>query len=1083
MGKESLEFNLLTKKSEEKKRSDNESENNEKSKGRFRKGQGRFVGKAGHSFAASFNWGEVDDEVQPEMLIPAKKKKRRRNDTEHQDHFPSTLSAVHSDPEPYPVPSRKNWTVPRLDGPEEIPKLPQEEDLSLPSYGRPMDDTEEDDFIRRLMETAENDDDDSEDRSARSSSGNRRKSRSDKNSAGHSKNSLSGKTKSADSIRLEEKGVKKKSDNSAERPNRSKAEDVFSDSDSGTPRSEKPVTKSSNRRGGKQEVMIEKCELNRSGFSEEEDDLKEVSKERSPKSAGRRKNRESSKGEKSLLESVDRSEMKTGSAPQNKSEKRSGGQELSGRKKKPQNDNNDISEELPVLEESLTFSTRKESAAPKTAKRPLMVTENKTDQKDSAPSDSKREEEEISKNELLRLRSQSLRFLKRSGLTSDKLDELARTKNLSPIELLHRFLNAILEIKSEDHTEETLAEPIKTSAAKSIAPADLSTDSSKEKFSETKEFISEEKDFSSEVKDNDQLAKKGKKPGSNERISDNKRAFDAPLKELSETSPKIDSDQTRFIKQEKREKQALIVAGHFSESKNELKVKDRTQEPSINISEEQDTIPDEQIPAGQKQDPKKRGVSFTEEQNRTSLNKDQLTQIPDSSDKDIEPRPKRSVGSRISKKLVKKNIAAEDSEKSNTEKMRSKKRSETDQFHFGDLKLSRITLEALKEAGYESPTPVQAGTFDRIMKGEDLIGQAQTGTGKTAAFLIPLLERIDQCPPGNDPVALIIVPTRELAVQVRDEGLKLAKNRECDIVAVYGGKPIAEQIKKLHGGVDIVVGTPGRIIDLVSRHALNFGSLHWVVLDEADRMLDIGFRPDIEKILRQTPNGRQTLLFSATLPDSVIFLGRKYMTDPQICDFSEKEIASDTIEQYYISVDRERKFDALIRLLDVEKPTQAIVFCRTKRAVDRIGHHLAGVMSGTGMIHGDLSQESRDRIMKAFRAGSVKILVATDVVGRGIDVSGISHIINYDIPQFCDDYVHRVGRTGRMGREGVAFTLVTSEEGAELTRVEKRINRLLKRRELPDFVAYSKPVHEAEEEKPSPKPVFGASRRVIRRAL
>lgn len=403
---------------------------------------------------------------------------------------------------------------------------------------------------------------------------------------------------------------------------------------------------------------------------------------------------------------------------------------------------------------------------------------------------------------------------------------------------------------------------------------------------------------------------------------------------------------------------------------------------------------------------------------------------------------------------------------------------------FSDLSLSAEMLTSLHEAGYEDPTPVQKGTIGRILTGVDLIGQAKTGTGKTAAFLIPIIEKVDSCPPGNDPVALIVVPTRELAVQVRDEAVKLTAHRDLDIVACYGGKPIFGQIKKLNEGADIVVGTPGRIIDLVSRRALSLAQLHWVVLDEADRMLDIGFRPDIEKILRQTPKTRQTLLFSATLPDPVVYIAKKYMQEPEHYDFSANDISSETIEQYYISVDRERKYAALIKLLELEKPAQAIVFCRTKRAVDKIGHHLERVFDNVGAIHGDLSQDSRDNIMKKFRDGTIRILVATDVVGRGIDVSGISHIINYDIPQFCDDYVHRVGRTGRMGREGVAFSLVTVEEGIELTRIEKRINRLLKRTELPDFQAYMNPgALKTEEPQEVHKPVFGKSRRLVRRAL
>ena len=404
---------------------------------------------------------------------------------------------------------------------------------------------------------------------------------------------------------------------------------------------------------------------------------------------------------------------------------------------------------------------------------------------------------------------------------------------------------------------------------------------------------------------------------------------------------------------------------------------------------------------------------------------------------------------------------------------------------FGGIELSRLMLESLRDAAYLEPSPIQAGTIPRIFAGVDLLGQSKTGSGKTAAFMIPIIEQVESCEPGNDPVALVVVPTRELAVQIRDETVKLSRNREILTAACYGGKPIADQIKKMSGGVDIVIGTPGRLLDLTKRHALSFDHLRWVVIDEADRMLDIGFRPDIERILKMTPKNRQTLLFSATLPDPVVRLAARYMNEPETYDFSENEIASDTIEQYYMTVDRERKFDALVRLLEREKPTQAIVFCRTKRMVDKLGRGLTHAYQGSvAAIHGDLAQSQRDRIMRDFRAGTIQILVATDVVGRGIDVSGISHIINFDIPQFCDDYVHRVGRTGRMGREGVAFTLVTSQEGPELTRVEMRINRLLKRIELDGFEAFARPDDSADEEQPKEqKAVFGKAARRIRHAL
>jgi ATP-dependent RNA helicase DeaD len=367
--------------------------------------------------------------------------------------------------------------------------------------------------------------------------------------------------------------------------------------------------------------------------------------------------------------------------------------------------------------------------------------------------------------------------------------------------------------------------------------------------------------------------------------------------------------------------------------------------------------------------------------------------------------------------------------------------------------LSETMLAALDRAAYLEPTPVQSGIIPRALEGCDVLGQARTGTGKTAAFAIPILERLTHGRKGSPPHALVLVPTRELAVQVRDEFEKLAHGRRVSCVPIYGGKPIRGQVAKLQQGADVVIGTPGRVIDLIGRGALDLRSIRIVVLDEADRMLDIGFRPDIEKILRRCPKQRQTLLLSATVAPPVERLARTYMRDPEVMDFSPKTKTVDTIEQYYFTVEHERKFDLLVRLLEREQPEQAIVFCRTKRGTERIYRRLSKQFDATDMIHGDMMQRARDNVMKRFRAGEVKILVATDVVGRGIDVSSISHIINFDIPQSSDDYVHRVGRTGRMGREGVAYTFVTTEEGSELTRIEMLINRLLKRDEIDGFSA------------------------------
>ncbi|MDX1946504.1 MAG: DEAD/DEAH box helicase [Pirellulaceae bacterium] len=370
---------------------------------------------------------------------------------------------------------------------------------------------------------------------------------------------------------------------------------------------------------------------------------------------------------------------------------------------------------------------------------------------------------------------------------------------------------------------------------------------------------------------------------------------------------------------------------------------------------------------------------------------------------------------------------------------------------FDSLGLSDVMLDALDEAGYEYPTPVQAGLIPRALQGIDVVGQARTGTGKTASFVIPILETLQLKSDIHHPQALVMVPTRELAVQVRDEAVKLSFGRRVHVVAVYGGKPIRDQIEKIRKGAQIIVGTPGRVLDHLARGTIDFTKLKMVVLDEADRMLDIGFRPDIERILKRCPSERQTLLLSATVPPPIAKLAERYMRSPETLNFSSKDLAVETIEQFYFTVDPQRKFDLLLRLLHRENPRQAIIFCRTKRGTDKIYLRLSKKSKEVACIHGDMNQGARDRVMESFRSGRVRILVATDVIGRGIDVSTISHIINYDIPAFCDDYVHRVGRTGRMGREGVAFTFVAPDEGPELTRIEERINRLLKRDEMKDF--------------------------------
>jgi ATP-dependent RNA helicase DeaD len=358
--------------------------------------------------------------------------------------------------------------------------------------------------------------------------------------------------------------------------------------------------------------------------------------------------------------------------------------------------------------------------------------------------------------------------------------------------------------------------------------------------------------------------------------------------------------------------------------------------------------------------------------------------------------------------------------------------------------------------GYETPSPIQAEFVPVALDGRDCIGQARTGTGKTAAFVLPILERID-LDDHSAPQALVLAPTRELSEQVAGEARKLSVHHACQTALLVGGRPIHKQISELKRGVHIAVGTPGRVIDLIQRRVLHLEKVRIVVLDEADRMLDIGFRPDIEKILRRCPAERQTMLLSATMPPPVERLAHRYMREPLRIDLSSDSIShTDTIEQYYATVDHDRKFGLLVRLLAREKPQQALVFTRTKRGAEKLFNRFKGRLPNVAMMNGDLPQQVRDRVMKQFREGRVRLLIATDVVGRGIDVSGISHIINYDIPEYHDDYVHRVGRTGRLSSDekGWAITFVARDQGDFLTSIEKRINRMLPEYTIDGYEAY-----------------------------
>jgi ATP-dependent RNA helicase DeaD len=363
--------------------------------------------------------------------------------------------------------------------------------------------------------------------------------------------------------------------------------------------------------------------------------------------------------------------------------------------------------------------------------------------------------------------------------------------------------------------------------------------------------------------------------------------------------------------------------------------------------------------------------------------------------------------------------------------------------------LSPAMMASLERIGYITATPVQAHVIPDALDGLDLLGQAKTGTGKTAAFVIPILEMLEIG--RGRPQGIILAPTRELVQQIVVEAKKLAHGRPIHICGIYGGEPIQKQLRALVQGVDLVVGTPGRVIDHIMRGTLVLSEILHVVLDEADRMLDIGFRPDIERILRRVPNPHQTLLLSATISPEVRKLASRYMFQPVEHNLSKDEPSVDTIDQYYLSVETPRKTELLIHLLERDKPRQCIIFTRTRRGADRLTKELQRKIVGAETIHGDLAQTARNRVMQGFRDGTIPVLVATDVVGRGIDVVGISHVINYDIPDDPENYVHRIGRTGRMGKDGVSYTFVERDQGDPLTAIELLINKPLRQLRVEGF--------------------------------
>ena len=355
---------------------------------------------------------------------------------------------------------------------------------------------------------------------------------------------------------------------------------------------------------------------------------------------------------------------------------------------------------------------------------------------------------------------------------------------------------------------------------------------------------------------------------------------------------------------------------------------------------------------------------------------------------------------------------------------------------FSELGLKDELLKAIKRSGFEEATPIQEQTIPLALAGKDVIGQAQTGTGKTAAFALPILQNLDK---HNKVIqALIIEPTRELAIQTQEELFRLGRDENARVQVVYGGADIGRQIRSLKNHVPaILVGTPGRLLDHLKRKTINLENVNTIVLDEADEMLDMGFIQDIESILSYVKNRKQTLLFSATMPKPILNISEKFMNNPEIVRIKTKELTADLIDQYFVRAKDAEKFDIMCRLIDVESPDLAVVFVRTKRRVDEVTRGLQARGYNAAGIHGDLSQARRITVLKRFRAGKLDILVATDVAARGLDISGVTHVYNYDIPQDPDSYVHRIGRTGRAGQNGCSITFVTPNEIGYMRTIEQ----------------------------------------------
>ena len=368
---------------------------------------------------------------------------------------------------------------------------------------------------------------------------------------------------------------------------------------------------------------------------------------------------------------------------------------------------------------------------------------------------------------------------------------------------------------------------------------------------------------------------------------------------------------------------------------------------------------------------------------------------------------------------------------------------------FNELNLSREVLQAIEEMGFVNPSEVQEGTIPEILDGHDLLAQAQTGTGKTASFGIPMIEKIQD---NNYETlqGLVLVPTRELARQVSEELQKLSKHKTfIRVLAIYGGADMGKQLRELKRGASIVVGTPGRVMDHMKRKTLDLSSLKFLVLDEADEMFDMGFRDDMKTIIEKTNDDRQTLFFSATFDNEIKEFSKLYQNNPKKVIIEKKELTAEKIKQYYLELNRNMKTEILNRLILIHKPKKSIIFCNTKRMVENLEEEIAQKGYKVDSLHGDMRQSSRDNVMKKFRKGTIDVLIATDVAARGLDVSDIDIVFNYDLPQQAEYYVHRIGRTARAGKKGLSFTFVTSRDYPKFREIEKYANIKMERIDLP----------------------------------